>query len=60
MEVIVMMMKRTFLTTALVLMTAGALVACGQDAEQNNVEESMSNAGDVSDQTLDYAGNAVG
>ncbi|BFM51268.1 hypothetical protein [Marinomonas sp. THO17] len=55
-----MKIKRTLLHSALVLVTAGTLVACGQDSEEKNkVEDSLSQAGDAIEQTIDDAGDAL-
>ncbi len=60
-----MNIKRTLLNTALVLVTAGTLAACGQDAEDkntaedtlsSNVEDSLSS--NVED-SLSHAGDAL-
>lgn len=54
-----MNMKRTLLNTALVLVTAATLTACGQDADESKVESTMSNAGDAVEQTMNDAGDAL-
>ncbi|PYF83447.1 hypothetical protein DFP75_102543 [Marinomonas alcarazii] len=55
-----MAIKRTLLNTALVLVTAATLAACGQDSEDNNkVEDAMSSAGDAVEQTMDNASEAL-
>ncbi|MCW8356185.1 MAG: hypothetical protein ACPGRG_11950 [Marinomonas sp.] len=54
-----MTMKRTLLNSALVLVTAATLAACGQEGEENKVEDAMSNAGDAVEQTIDDAGDAL-
>jgi len=54
-----MNIKRTLLNTALVLVTAATLAACGQDAEENKVEDAMSNTGDAVEQTMDDAGDVL-
>lgn len=54
-----MNMKKTLLNTTLVLATAATLVACGQEAEDSKVEETLSNAGETVEQTFNDAGAAV-
>ncbi|WP_235075874.1 hypothetical protein [Marinomonas profundimaris] len=56
---VMMNMKRTLLNTALVLVTAATLTACGQDADESKVESTMSNAGDAVEQTMNDAGDAL-
>lgn len=54
-----MNIKRTLLNTALVLVTAGTLAACGQESEENKVEDTLSSAGETVEQTIDNAGEAL-
>jgi predicted small secreted protein len=59
MEVTIMNIKKTLLNATLVLVTAGTLAACGQDSDDNQVEDAMSSAGDTVEQTIDDAGDAL-
>lgn len=54
-----MNIKRTLLNTALVLVTAATLAACGQDAEESKVEDTLSSAGETVEQTIENAGDAL-
>ncbi len=52
-------MKRTLLNTALVLVTAATLAACGQESDDNKVEDALSNAGDTVEQAVDQVGDEM-
>ena len=54
-----MNIKKAFLNTALVLVTAGTLAACSQDSDESHVKEAMSDAGDTVEQAMDDTGDAV-